>query len=382
EEVVAVFVDNGRSKIKEKEALECVNCGSCLLECPVYDVVGKDFGGPAYLGGRGIYFTATTDSLDCAIDSGLALCTNCGLCEVSCPVNIDTPSLMRSVRADAVEARGPLEARHARIAKSIERHGNPWRQSRSARANWAKDLDLPTTGDALYFAGCTHSMLSPQVSRDAVKILLTFGQRVAYLDKNEGCCGSVLLKTGQVGAYEKARDATINGIVGSGASRVIVACPGCLAMLKTWDLENQGIEVEHITQTLDRLVVENPNRFSASNEKVTYHDPCDLGRHEGIYDEPRRILGSLPGVRLVEMKHSRERALCCGSGAGVRAAYPMLSERIASKRIGEALRTGARTVVTSCPWCESSLSKAAATSASGLCVVDLVSFVAGRLIEK
>ncbi|MDD1770220.1 MAG: (Fe-S)-binding protein, partial [Methanomassiliicoccales archaeon] len=206
-----------------------------------------------------------------------------------------------------------------------------------------------------------------------------FDQKVAYLGKDEGCCGSVLLKTGQRQAYLRTKKRAIDAISVTGATKIVTGCPGCFATLASWKSEGLGIKVEHISQTVDRLLEAHPDLFRTSDELVTYHDPCDLGRQGGVYNEPRRLLRSVPGTRVVEMGHNRDRALCCGSGGGVKTAFPRLAGAIASKRIAEAKATGAKTLVTACPWCESNLNEAARATGSGVDVVDLVSFLVARL---
>ena len=384
EEVVVVLVDNGRSSVPDEEVLDCINCGSCLLRCPVYDIVGKEFGGPAHLGGRGVCFTASTDSMESSVQGGLALCTNCGLCTEMCPVGIDTPKLMRETRASAVMDRGPLEPEHDMLAKSVRNYHNPWMQPRAMRAKWARGLELKDKGPVLYFAGCSHSLLSPEVSRSTIALLRRGGLDVSYLAGEEPCCGSVLLKTGQREAYERVRDENVRKILASGASKVITACPGCFNALSHYRDEVDGfkMEVEHVTQTLALLLEEGRLRFGGAPIKVTYHDPCDLGRHGKVFEAPRNILRSMPGVELVEMGENRARSVCCGSGGGVKTAFPRLATSIGAKRIAQAQETRAQLLLTACPWCEANLRDCQRDDENKLEVDDLVSFLESRLIPS
>ncbi|HUL40023.1 MAG TPA: LUD domain-containing protein, partial [Methanomassiliicoccales archaeon] len=196
-EVVLVLVDNHRSDIEDKEILECFNCGSCLLRCPVYDVVGKDFGGPAYLGGRGVAITTFMEDAPTAARSGLSLCTTCGLCTEMCPVRIDVPGHIRRARKVAVGA-GLLPTQEQKVlVRSIKNYHNPWMQPRHARARWAEGLDLPKKGKTLFFAGCSPSMLHPEMPQAVAHVLSAAGLELCYLGKDEACCGATLLKIGE-----------------------------------------------------------------------------------------------------------------------------------------------------------------------------------------
>ena len=373
-EVVLVLVDNHRSTITAREILECFNCGSCLLRCPVYDVVGKDFGGPAYLGGRGVAFTACIDGVKTAVDSGLSLCTNCGLCIEMCPVRIDTPGHVQEARK-AATASGHLPTSEQKVvSKSIRNYHNPWLQPRSARARWAEGLDLPTKGRTLFFAGCSSSLLHPDMPRAVVEVLASAGMDVCYLGKDEVCCGSTLLKIGEEGSFLKNAEESANRIMESKAKKVITSCPGCYRTLLMYKdlVEGFDVEVEHVSQTMARLLDEGRLKLEALDVEVTYHDPCELGRLGGVYEEPRKVLRSVPKLRLKEMPENRSLSQCCGSGGGVKTAHPELATSIGAKRLKAAERTGAKVLVTSCPWCLTNLRDSSKKNGSSLEICDLM----------
>lgn len=374
EEVVLVLVDNGRSSIEDRTIMGCFNCGSCLLSCPVYDVVGKEFGGPAYLGGRGVCFTASISGLQVAADSGLWLCTNCGLCTEMCPIRQDTPGFMRATRSRAVSQGIAMPAEQSALVKSVRNYHNPWMQPREARSRWSKDMAIGGEGRLLYFAGCSPSLLSPEISRAAVRVLRAGGLDPCYLGKDEVCCGATLLKLGHADLFLQVARENARRIRESGATKIITACPGCFSMLRRYPqyIEGFDVEVEHISQTMARLVEAGALRFEGTGKAVTYHDPCDLGRHGGVYEEPRQVLRAIPGLDLREMDPNREMAICCGSGGGVKTGYPNLAEGIGRKRIAAARRTGAECIVTSCPWCEANLRDAGRASGDRMEIIDLV----------
>jgi len=382
EEVVMVLVDNGRSGIDDRSLLGCFNCGSCLLSCPVYDTVGKEFGGPAYLGGRGVCFTGSISDEGAALASGLELCTNCGLCTEMCPVRLDTPRQVREMRSRAFRKGHPPASEHATLAKSVRNYHNPWMQPRSARGRWAKDLGLKAKGEVLYFAGCSPSLLSPETSQAGIRLLRAAGIEPAYLGKDEVCCGSTLLKIGQADLYHQMAVESALRIKATGATKVITTCPGCFKALTDYRSRIEGfdLEVEHITQTLARAIEQGTLRFKEAAMCVTYHDPCDLGRQGGIYDEPRKVLGSIPGLELREMSENREMAICCGSGGGVKTAYPHLAQGIGARRLDSAARMQVERIVTCCPWCEANFRDASQASSHPMEVLDLV-VLAGRYLS-
>lgn len=373
-EVVLVLVDNRRSTVPDRDILACFNCGSCLLRCPVYDAVGKDFGGPAYLGGRGVAFTAHIDGAATAVDSGLSLCTNCGLCTEMCPVRMDTPSFVRAARKGAREEGLLPTPEQAALVKSVRNYHNPWMQPRQARARWAEHLRLRDEGKTLYYAGCSPSLLYPELSRAAVDVLSQAGMDLAYLGKDEVCCGATLLKMGEDELFLQVASENARRIKASGAERIVTSCPGCFRTISQYHrlLDGFDLQVEHVSQTMARLIDQGRLSFQRVDAEVTYHDPCDLGRLGGIFEEPRKVLQSIPGMELREMRENKSRAQCCGSGGGVKTAHPNLAEMIGGRRIADAVGTGAKAVVTSCPWCEANLRDACRSSGPQVEVWDLV----------
>lgn len=373
-EVVLVLVDNGRSAIEDKEIMYCVNCGGCLLKCPVYDVVGSDFAGPSYLGGRGVCFTAKLDGHQSAVQGGLSLCTECGLCTEMCPVRIDVPKAVREARAGLVRE-GLLPTKEQRVlVSSIRNYHNPWVQPRSRRGKWAEALNLPNKADTLYFAGCSPSLLLPELPRAAIELLKKGGVKAAYLGADEVCCGAPLLKIGEVQLFEKVAAENARRIRATGASRVVTGCAGCFNILSSYrdHVPDFDIEVRHAVQVVSELVDKGKLRFSRSSVSATYHDPCDLGRLGGVFEEPRKILESIPGLQLREMEFSKARSVCCGSGGGVKTAYPRLAEFMGGRRVAEAVSTRADSIVTACPWCEQNFSDAIRAFHQEIRVSDLI----------
>lgn len=374
-EIVVVFVDSGRTDMGDSPLLQCINCGNCLLTCPVYDIVGPAFGTRGHLGGIGVALKSKQSPAEEAAGKGLFLCLSCGSCEEQCPVSID-------IRPDIYNARGAcmhelLTEEQIAALKSIGNYDNPWMQSRASRTKWAKGLDMPSIGKVFYYPGCSLSLLRPDIARKTVELLREGGIDPAYLGKEEGCCGSIGRKLGDDELFRKQITHLLSSFVEAGAGKIITSCPGCLVSLNLGKelTGNDAVEVIHVTETLAGLKYKGKHS-EAEMIKLTYHDSCELGRGLGIYDPPRELIRSLPEVELVEMERSRELSACCGSGAGVKSGYPELANAISKKRIAMAEKTGATMIVTSCPWCFENLSENASGRVS---VIDLTDLIYQRL---
>ncbi len=273
---------------------------------------------------------------------------------------------------------------HSSLALSLKNYGNPWFQPRSARNRWTKGLNIPKTApgqqDVLFFAGCTSAVTKP-LNRSLVataKLLQKAGVEFSTMGQDEPCCGSTLLRVGQTDAFNELSAANLKKFEALGVKKIVTACPGCYTTLKK-SLEGAGskIKVTHAAQEIARLVKDGKIKVKKSTERMTYHDPCHLGRLGGVFDDPRTIVEAV--ATLVEMPNNRYESRCCGAGAGLQTAFPKLSKNLASKRIAEAKATGATTLVTSCPFCETQL-----RTIPGIKVVDLMELLldSAQDIEK
>jgi len=317
-------------------------------------------------------------------------CTICGMCGEACPLSLDTIQMWEALRGAAVRSGlGPMEAHEALIG-SIENYDNPWMQPRAQRGRWARRhpnvLDATKEKvDLLYYVGCTASY-DPEMARVAenlADILQSAGIRVGTLGKEEKCCGSTLLRLGEVEMARKLAKRNVEAFRSTGASTIVTACAGCFkALLQDYPaLTGERLPVKHVTQLLAELLRAGriPLSADAGPAKVTYHDPCHLGRHTKMYDWPREILGRLPGIQLVEMERTREKARCCGAGGGLKTLDQGLALKVAAKRIEDAEQTGASVLVTSCPFCEQTLSEAARGRGGKIAVKDITELVVERM---
>ena len=372
-EVVILLVDDGRLTAVDKEPQYCIGCGMCLLYCPTYNVMGPDFGSPGHMGGQGVYLQGSRGKTDESLESGLYLCTSCGACTEVCPSRIDIKKGIKSVRTSAVKLKKGISPEHLSLVSSVRNYDNPWQVSRRQKAKWAESLDLKRTGKVLYFAGCSTSLLDAEGAKRAVRVLRAVGVEPAFLGQDEKCCGSTVAKLGEEKLAGERLEACLKDFKAAGAEIVVTSCPGCASQL-SGDKEltaRIGIKIQHITQFLAERIDRCALLPSDDLGAVTYHDSCDLGRGLGVYDEPRKVLSRVLGAPLVEMIRTRERSACCGSGSGVKSAYPELSAQIARDRIRMAKEAGATTIVTSCPWCQQSLLECQGTNPE-VAVVDLL----------
>ena len=200
------------------------------------------------------------------------------------------------------------------------------------------------------------------------------------LGAKERCCGSTAFRVGAVDMFEKYKKANVKQLNGLGIKTLVTACAGCYSTFANEYTGELDFEVLHIVEFIARLVAEEKLTFKNElNLKVTYHDPCHIGRYGGLYDEPREILKALPGVDFREMVRIREYSLCCGSGGGVKTAYPEVAMETAKMRVREAKDTGAEMIVTCCPFCEMNLKDGANADPEPMQVVDLLQLVSEAL---
>ncbi|MEM1573331.1 MAG: heterodisulfide reductase-related iron-sulfur binding cluster [Candidatus Methanomethylicaceae archaeon] len=205
----------------------------------------------------------------------------------------------------------------------------------------------------LYWKGCMSRFRTKKIANSIEELLLKM--KINYLKLNdEGCCGSILYRTGQIEDAIKVSRKTMNKIYSINVEEVITGCPGCFRTMSK-DYENFNVKIYHISQFLLKFKDLLKENLRELNVKVTYHDPCHLGRHMGIYEEPRELIKLIPGIKFLEMKDNRNKALCCGYGGGVRSAYPEVSMEIA-KMLLLSLPNDIEILVTACPFCNHALS--------------------------
>ena len=287
-------------------------------------------------------------------------CTTCGTCPAQCPRGVKQIDVSVALRRLASQYEMfPPSVKPARTARaSLISEGNPLQGERGKRAEWAKGLSVKPYEEgmeALYFVGCyfSYDPRMKKVAQATVNILKQAGVNFGILGEKENCCGESIRKTGSEKVFKKLAKENIKTFIDNGVKKIIVSSPHCYHTFKNEYPEFMvNFEVIHMNQYVLELINEGRLEFSGEFEKsVTYHDPCYLGRHNGIYDEPRDLLNKVSGLNLVEMEACRKNSLCCGGGGGRIWMDTPQEERFSDIRLRQAVATGAQILATSCPYC-------------------------------
>ncbi len=338
-------------------------------------------------------------------------CTMCGACEHWCENTQGTHPMwvMEALRNKFVDEHGPIPE-HQKVADQLERTYNPYGESHGDRFDWLpEDMSLPNEADYMYFAGCSPSYREKQTGRATVQVLDKLGLDFGILGDDEWCCGFPLTTVGMEEKGKEMLKHNIEALESAGAEKVIASCPECVKVFN--DAEALGLgspefEVVHVSEVvssrLDEADLKRPDEIEITwdagmedgewerdvrkvepDEKVTYHDPCNLGRISKVFEEPREVIKKIPGVELVEFPRNRSNGYCCGSGGGVEFTYPEFARSISSNRIEEFQSTDADdTILSACPFCESSLRTVARREDTGIQVYDIMELLNASLEVK
>ncbi len=342
----------------------CLQCGTCTSVCPLNQ---RSVFSPRRIMRRIAHGTGTEQGVDAAVWD----CLTCNSCGVQCPRGIDIIDVLETVRGINVRE-GRIPAHAAAPLSSLERHRNPWNRPGECRWDWTQGLRVPS-----FSAGMDHCVVNcctaafaenpDDPGRRGAKALtrLMTAAKLSWgtLGRDETCCGDPARTLGNDVVFARFRDVNTRLFLSRGVRRLITVSPHCFHTFTRFYPElADRVVVEHYICLLDRLLAE--NRLVPRQETdrvVTYHDPCYLGRHNGIYDEPRRILTRIPGVKLVEMAAHRENSLCCGGGGGnAWRSEIAATDGLGARRVREALACGAEIIATACPFCARMLQSAVA----------------------
>ena len=325
-------------------------------------------------------------------------CTTCAACVEACPVTIEHIDKIVDLRRALVmmESAAPPEAQRAMT--NIERAGNPWGEAADTRGAWAEGLGIPTFAEApdaeyLYFVGCAASFdrRNQRVAKALARILQAAGVTFAILAKEETCNGDPARRIGNEYLWQLQAKQNIETFDRYKVRKVIASCPHCFNTIANEYPQLGGhYEVVHALQLVERLIGEGRIAIGVGPaETVAYHDPCYLGRHNGIYDQPRAVLDALPGIRRIEVEpHHRERGFCCGAGGGRMWMEEKIGERINHRRVDQIVAAGAAaglppaTVASGCPFCLIMLDEGVGAKgiADALKPVDVLELVVARLV--
>ena len=320
-------------------------------------------------------------------------CTTCAACVEACPVTIEHIDKIVDMRRYLALMEGAAPPEAQRAMTNIERAGNPWGEPRETRGDWAKELGVPTytekpDAEWLYFVGCAASVdrRNQKVARALVQVLRAAGVSFAILGTEETCNGDPARRIGNEYLWQVQAQQNIETFKKYGVRKVIASCPHCFnTIANEYPQLGGSYEVVHALQLVDRLIAEGKLKVGRGMaEAVAYHDPCYLGRHNGVYDAPRAVLDAVPGVQRVEIEpYHRERGFCCGAGGGRMWMEEKVGQRVNHRRIDQLLATnsGATKVASGCPFCLIMLEEGVGAKGvqEQIRPVDVLELVAGRL---
>jgi Fe-S oxidoreductase len=357
----------------------CVVCGNCQELCPAY-TTGKPLNpkkviqdlkhqllkvGPELVKEK-------TKSEPAPVKSNVILagnvikedeiwaCTTCGACDTVCPVWVQHVDKIVDLRRNLVLEQSIIPETAAGALQSIEKRGHPWRGTTLNRTDWAKGLDIKILAedpdvDILYWVGCTEALeeRSVKVAQSLAKLMKQAGLKFGILGTEETCCGDPARRLGNEYLFQMQAQANIETLKRYNIKKIVTGCPHCYNTIKNEYPQFSGnFEVIHHTDLLAGLIKDGKIKVGkGSNDIITYHDSCYLGRYNEIYQSPRQILKSIPDVKLVEMEKNKKRGFCCGGGGGKMWMEERIGQRISENRIDQVIVTKAQTVATACPYC-------------------------------
>jgi len=347
---------------------QCGKCGTCRTGYQEEDwfriCPSGEFGKfeAYYLGGKNLLSWAINSNRLDWTENLANIFYQCSVC-LACTQQCQIPEIhyyagewLMAMREKAVQKGfGPMPEQK-KYTEHITIEYNPYMEKHKNRANWLPS-HIKQSQDAklAYFVGCTTSYREQNIAINTAEILNTLQVDFKIL-KNEHCCGSPVYMTGQTEKAKQIAESNVDIFKNEGIEKIITSCAGCYRMLKEtypkkFELEH-GIEILHLPEFILEKLNNNEVKFNNNlNMKITYHDPCHIGRHMGIYEPPREVLKNIPGINLIEMPRNKQHAWCCGSGGGVRSAFKDLSSFAANERIEEAKETTAEAIVSCCPFC-------------------------------
>jgi heterodisulfide reductase subunit D len=314
-------------------------------------------------------------------------CTLCGNCQEVCPVGIHLKDLWLSLREDLVDSRH-YPKKIEMIRDNLEESRNVFAEDNEERADWVEDMRrapdhgyLKDKAEVVYFTGCVASYfpLAQKIPMALAEVLEVSGVDFTLLGEEEWCCGFPLLGAGLKEAFGEFVEHNMEAVRKKRAGKVIFACPSCFQMWREY--YPPEIEISHGSQFLVDLMKEKRIPLKDLPLTVTYHDPCDLGRGARVFDEPREVIRSIPGVKLVELPRNRENCQCCGGGGNLEMIDAALSSQIAAQKIQEVLSTGAQAVISSCQQCVRTMTTFVKRNKVPLEVLDLTQLV-HRALKK
>lgn len=370
-------------KLSYDEVVKCTKCGFCLPSCPTYLVEGKESSCPR--GRNAITRFAIENKLELNEDTERSIftCLGCGACTTVCMSGVQTKNLIfRDRECQVGEGFYPKIA--DRLVKTLEGTHNISDDDNEDRAEWMELIkDLPEDAfekdkaEIVFFVGCVASFfpMVQKIPANMARIMQQAGLDFSILGGDEWCCGFPLVGAGMPEKLEAMKAHNLKKVADIGAKTVVFTCPSCF---HTWKHQyGTGLKLMHASQLIAELIKEGrivPKK--EMNVTATYHDPCDLGRNTGIYEEPREVIQAIPGLKFKELPTNRQFAVCCGGGGNLEMTDPELSGEIAQMKLDSIRDIGAEMVVTACQQCVRTMATRARRQKIDLAVKDLTELVA------
>ncbi|RJR27277.1 MAG: (Fe-S)-binding protein [Desulfobacteraceae bacterium] len=368
-------------KLSYDEVAKCNKCGFCLPNCPVYLVDGKESSAPR---GRNAITRAVIEGrLEWSpeIEKAIFSCLGCGACTAACFPKVKTKDLVFRDRECLVNE-GLYPRIADRVARFLEEQHNISNDENEERAEWqemAKEIPQGALNkdraDVIFFVGCVASFfpMAQKIPVNMSKIMFRAGVDFTVLGGEEWCCGFPLIGAGMSERIKTLMEHNLEKVKSVGAKSIVFTCPSCY---HTWKhLYQPDVKLFHASQMLNELIKEGRVKLKEKKVRATYHDPCDLGRNSGVFEEPRQVLKAIPGLTLVELASNRQLSTCCGGGGNVEMVNPELSAKVASMKLEQIAQTGADMVVSSCQQCLRTIATRAKRQKTDLVVKDLTELV-------
>jgi len=353
-------------------------CGFCRSRCPTYIASHIESLGAR---GRNLLAQALLEEyvpLSKTLADRFFTCTMCGYCREVCPLQVDTVKIVQKIRTYLV-VEGFYNSNIRELRENIMNYSNPYGKPIKSKTTWTENIQFYKRGKTLLFGGCVYSLQDPEVLRITAQLLLRAGVKLNYLP-NEPCCGYPLLCLGFQKEFEDIAKKNTELLLEANVEEVVTSCPACAETLKQYSeyIGKAYFKVLHITEYLKELIERGEIQLShAIPLEVTYHDPCHLTRYLKKYEEPRKIIRSIPGVVLKEKPHNKLESICCGGGGGILITNPKMALQISDILLQDLLETGVTTVITSCPTCKRNIETIIKLRKAKMTCMDIV-----ELVEK
>jgi glycolate dehydrogenase FAD-linked subunit len=353
----------------EEDIVRCMKCGNCQETCPVYTVTQTE--SKVARGRIRLIRAVLNDDIEITdgVQDSIMSCLQCDACSVTCPPGVPVNELLLKAKEAMFKKGKTLPEAQDAVRKSITDESNPFSQEKAERGAWLPpDLKEPKPAKILLHAGCAISYASNRIGKAAIRVLQKLGVEFTMLGNLEECCGDPLIRMGDTEQAEKQIARNKAEWKKLGIETVITPCAGCFKSFKEHYAD--AVKPLHLVQLFDQLLEEGKLTFSRPfKKKVIYFDGCDIGRHGGVFEEPRRILSAIPGLELLDFTKNRMDAKCCGGP--ILGSHPDLARKIAGQRVEEAKELGADVLVVACPTCLLNLKEGAKATGIKMDIQDI-----------